>query len=411
MKHAASASTVNQQRRTALARLTALWVTISVPITSCGGGSSSASPGSGSPPPPPAGPRRITRLNTAAALSRPWGFAFLPDRRIVVTQKGGELVVLSADFRSRSNPFSGVPVVNANGQGGLLDIVLDPDYTSPGSDWVYFSYSESGTGGNGTAVTRGRLDLVNNQLLDVPRDPLLRQAPKTSGVNHYGSRLAFRPDKTLFVTLGDKQAETPAQDLTGTLGKVVRINRDGSIPADNPPMGAGARAGIWSYGHRNPQGAAMHPTSGELWISEHGPQGGDEINIALAGQNYGWPNRSYGCNYGSTNSNCLVGGGTHAPTYAEPVTWWPGPGTTPPYNSIAPSNIMFYTGSGFPEWQGNLLVGGMTDTSIWRLTLNGNTVTAREKIYDGERVRCIRQGPDGWIYFITDNGWIYRIDR
>lgn len=429
----AAASNIDLQRRKGLAKLTALWVAMAVPIASCGGGDDdptpppggpSAPPGGGSsgggsttppstPPstPPPAGPLRTTRLNTSAALASPWSFVFLPDGRVLVTEKAGQLVVLSADFKTKSNPLAGVPVVNANGQGGLLDIALDPDFTKPGSNWVYFTYAENGTGGSGTAVNRGRLDLASNQLLDVSRDPLIRQLPKTSSTNHYGSRLAFRSDKTLFVTFGEKQGETPAQDLSGTLGKVVRINRDGTIPADNPNLGAGARPGIWSYGHRNPQGAAVHPVTGELWVSEHGPQGGDEINISRAGQNYGWPNRSYGCNYGATNVDCLIGGGTHAPTYTEPVTWWPGPGNTPPYSSIAPSNIAFYTGSRFPEWQGNLLVGALANASIWRLTLDGETVTAREKIYDGERVRCIRQGPDGWIYFITDNGWLYRLDR
>lgn len=398
-----STSAVDLQRRAGLARLTALCAAISVPLVSCGGGDSSPPP-----PPPPSPTPQITRLNTTARLTGPWSFAFLPDGRVLVTLKAGQLAVLSADFRTMRTGFSGIPAVNTESQGGLLDIVLDPDYTT-GSDWVYFSYAEPDGAFLGTAVNRGRLDLVNNQLLDVSRDPLFRQAPKTGIPAHYGSRLAFGRDKTLFITLGEKQSSNLAQDLTTTLGKVVRINRDGSIPDNNPNMGAGARPGIWSYGHRNPQGAAIHPSTGELWISEHGPQGGDEINIARAGQNYGWPLRSYGCNYGDTNADCMIGGGTHAPAYTEPVTWWPGPGNTPPYNSIAPSAIAFYTGAGFPAWQGSLLVGAQAGMALWRLTLSGNTVTARERIWEGERVRCVRQGPDGWIYFITDDGWLYRI--
>jgi glucose/arabinose dehydrogenase len=401
-----SAGEVDLQRRHGLARLTALWAAATVPLVSCGGGG-----GGGGTPPPPAGPRQVTRVNTSARLTAPWSFAFLPDGRVVVTQKAGTLVVLSADFSTRSNPFSGVPTVNADSQGGLLDIVLDPDYTTPGSNWVYFSYTEPDGAYLGTAVNRGRLDLTNNQLLDVSATPLFRQFPKTGIPAHYGSRLAFRGDGTLFITLGEKQSSNLAQDLTTTLGKVVRINRDGSIPTNNPNMGAGARPGIWSTGHRNPQGAAIHPGTGELWVSEHGPQGGDEINIARAGQNYGWPVRSYGCNYGATNPDCMIGGGTHAPTYTEPVTWWPGPGNTPPYNSIAPSAMVFYSGARFTEWQGNLLVGAQADMALWRLTLSGNTVTARERIWQGERVRCVREGPDGWIYFITDDGWLYRMSR
>jgi glucose/arabinose dehydrogenase len=424
-------ATVDLQRRVSLVRLSALWAAVSVPLMSCGGGDAPAPnippgppappPGGGGggggntppppPPPPPPAPRQVTRLNTAARLSSPWSFAFLPDGRIVFTQKAGTLVVMRADFGALSSPFAGVPTVNSDSQGGLLDIVLDPDYTTPGSNWVYFSYTEPDGAFLGTAVNRGRLDLTSNQLLDVSRDPLFRQFPKTGIPAHYGSRLAFRGDGTLFITLGEKQSSNLAQDLTTTLGKVVRINRDGSIPTNNPNMGAGARPGIWSTGHRNPQGAAIHPGTGELWVSEHGPQGGDEINIARAGQNYGWPVRSYGCNYGATNPDCMIGGGTHAPTYTEPVTWWPGPGNTPPYNSIAPSAMVFYSGARFTEWQGNLLVGAQADMALWRLTLSGNTVTARERIWQGERVRCVREGPDGWIYFITDDGWLYRMSR
>ena len=261
-------------------------------------------------------------------------------------------------------------------------------------------------------MARAQLSGTTLQNLEV----IFRQSPKVSGDGHFGSRLVFRNDKTLFITLGERQQGSPAQDLSKTLGKVVRINRDGTIPADNPNLGAGALPGIWSYGHRNPQGAALHPSTGELWQSEHGPQGGDEINISRSGQNYGWPNVSYGCNYGDSypgtdNTSCRIGGtgGAHAPTYVEPLTYW-----VP--TSQAPSGLAFYTGSLMPEWQGNLFMGALAGTGVWRLTLGGNTITAREKLDFSElatRIRDIRQGPDGALYALTDGsgGRIVRIAR
>jgi aldose sugar dehydrogenase len=333
--------------------------------------------------------------------------AFLPDGRILVTLKGGSLVIVSGDGTTISAPLSGVPTVNSNGQGGLLDVAIDPDFAT--TPWVYLSYSEDGTGGSGTAVARGQLVGSTLQGTTV----IFRQSPKVGGSGHFGSRLVFRNDKTLLVTLGERQQGSPAQDLGQTLGKVVRINRDGSIPSGNPSLGAGALPGIWSYGHRNPQGAALHPTTGELWQSEHGPQGGDEINISRAGSNYGWPNVSYGCDYGdpypgTDNTSCRIGGngGVHAPTYVEPLTYW-----VP--TSQAPSGLAFYTGSMFPEWQGSLFMGALAGQALWRLTLSGNSITGREKILDpiGERVRDVSQGPDGALYLLTDSGNILRIAR
>jgi glucose/arabinose dehydrogenase len=330
----------------------------------------------------------------ASGLKNPWGMAFLPDGRVLVTQKAGELVIVSADGKTVGAPVGGVPAVNSAGQGGLLDVAIDPDFkTDP---WVYISYSEAGSGGSGTAVARGRL--VGNSLQNV--SVIFRQLPKVSGSGHYGSRFVFRPDKTLFVTLGERQKGSPAQDLASHLGKVVRINRDGSVPADNPKLGATARPEIWSYGHRNPQGAALHPNTGELWEVEHGPQGGDEIDIARAGANYGWPVRSYGCNYGDpVGDTCRIGGGTHAPEFVEPLTYW-----VP--TSIAPSGLAFYTGSMFPEWQGNLFLGSLAGQALWRVVLSGNTVVAREPLFAslGERIRNVTQGPDGALYLLTDSG-------
>ena len=397
-------------------RTTLSWLLVlagAVTATSCGGGGGSDSVAGPSPAPAPSpspapAPAPAPTLTTfTTGLASPWGMAFLPDGRILVTLKGGSLVIVNADGTTVSAPLSGVPIVNSNGQGGLLDVAIDPDFAT--TPWVYFSYSEDGAGGSGTAVARGRL--VGNALQGV--EVIFRQSPKVSGEGHYGSRLVFRGDKTLFITLGERQKFSPAQDLGQTLGKVVRINRDGSIPSGNPSLGAAALPGIWSLGHRNPQGAALHPTSGELWQSEHGPQGGDEINISRAGSNYGWPSVSYGCNYGdpypgTDNSSCRIGGngGVHAPTYVEPLTYW-----VP--TSQAPSGLAFYTGSMFPEWQGSLFMGALAGQALWRLTLSGNSITARERILDpiGERVRDVSQGPDGALYLLTDSGNILRIAR
>ena len=339
----------------------------------------------------------------ASGLKNPWGMAFLPDGRILVTQKAGELVIVSADGKAVSAPVGGVPTVNSAGQGGLLDVAIDPDFAT--EPWVYISYAEAGSGGSGTAVARGRL--AGNTLQDL--SVIFRQQPKVSGNGHFGSRFVFRPDKTLFVTLGDRQKGGPAQDLASHLGKIVRINRDGSVPADNPKFRTLGRPEIWSYGHRNPQGAALHPTSGELWDVEHGPQGGDEINIARAGANHGWPVRSYGCNYGDRVSDtCRLGGGTHAPEFVEPLTYW-----VP--TSIAPSGMAFYTGALFPEWKGNLFVGSLSGQALWRLVLDGDKVVSREPLLAslGERIRHVTQGPDGALYLLTDSasGRILRVAR
>ena len=346
-----------------------------------------------------AAPMTVT-LNSS--LVAPWGLAFFPDGRMLVTQKGGSLLILSNDGKTMLASVSGLPVVAASGQGGLLDVALDPDFNT--DPWIYWTYAEPGSGSEaglaGTAVARGRL--VGNDLQNVA--VIYRQVPKVSGAGHFGSRLAFRGDKTLFVTLGERQKGSPAQDLATTLGKVIRINRDGTIPPDNPGIG-GARPEIWSYGHRNPQGAAIRPGSGELWINEHGPQGGDELNRIIAGGNYGWPLVSYGCNYGDpVGDACRIGGGIHASTYIEPVSYW-----VP--TSIAPAGLLFYTGSGFPQWKGNAFMGALAGAALWRVVLNGNTEISRQRLFSelGERIRDVEQGPDGWIYLLTDSGKLIQI--
>jgi aldose sugar dehydrogenase len=373
-----------------------------VTAISCGGGSSSSSP--------PPSTSELKKTVLTESLVSPWGMVFLSDSRILVTQRLGTMVLLNADG---SNPIvvSGTPSVDSNGQGGLLDVALDPEFNGTSNSWVYWTYSEPGTGGSGTAVARGRLVVTELQDIEV----IFRQTPKLAGTGHYGSRLAFLPDNTLLVTLGERQHDDPsnpttdyAQNVANDLGKTIRINRDGSIPSGNPTfVGAGALPELWSIGHRNPQGAAIRPGTSELWLTEHGPQGGDELNRIVPGGNYGWPLRSYGCPYGSPiGDTCRVGGGTHAPSFIEPVAYW-----VP--TSIAPAGLMFYTGDKFPEWQGNAFLGALAGTALWRVELNGNTEATRERLLGdlGERIRDVRQGPDGWIYVLTDSGKLIRLER
>jgi aldose sugar dehydrogenase len=346
----------------------------------------------------------VTTLTTA--LRAPWSLAFMPDGRLLVTEKAGRVRRLNADGRTIEAELSGVPTVVSAGQGGLLDIVLDPDFGHNGL--LYLSYSEPGTGSEsglaGTAVARARLS--GNALQDL--QVIYRQAPKVSGSGHFGSRMVFASDGTLFISLGERQKGSPAQDLGTSLGKIVRIRPDGSIPPDNPALGAGARPEIWSYGHRNPQGIAIHPDTGELWNSEHGPQGGDELNAVQRGGNHGWPLVSYGCEYGAPVGNgCRIGGGIHAPDYVEPVAYW-----VPV--STAPGSLLFYTGSGFPEWRGNAFIGALAGQTLWRVVLDGHAEVSREEPLEGllnQRVRCVRQGPDGWIYLLTDSGQLLRVER
>ena len=347
-----------------------------------------------------------------AVLSRPWGLAFLPDGRMLVTQKEGTLVIVRADGAAVEAQVSGVPAVDSGGQGGLLDVALDPDFAT--DPWVYLSYAESGSGGSATTLARGRL--VGSALRDVA--VLWRQQPKVRGGNHYGSRIVFRTDKTLYLTLGDRGQDSPAspgsantQDAARSLGKVVRLNRDGSLPAGNPAFGSGAVPGLWSTGHRNIQGAALRPGSDELWVTEHGPRGGDELNRVLPGKNYGWPLASYGCPYSEPQSQpeCRPSGGTHAPAFEEPkATWQP--------TSIAPSGLVFYSGERWPEWRGQLFAGALAGASLWRIALDADgAVTAREEVPAvkalGKRIRDVEQGPDGWLYLLTDDGRIVRLER
>jgi aldose sugar dehydrogenase len=296
-----------------------------------------------------------------------------------------------------------VPKVDARGQGGLLDVALDPKFAD--NALVYLSYSEPGEGDergrNGTAVARGRLD--GDRLADV--QVVFRQKPKIASTSHFGSRLVFAPDGRLFVTLGERFSErNEAQNLGNHLGKVVRIESDGRAPADNPfAKTPGAAPEIWSYGHRNVQGAALHPASGQLWTSEHGPQGGDEVNVDEAGKNYGWPVITYGREY---VTGAKIGEGEQKAGMEQPVTYW--------VPSIGPSGMAFLTGERYPGWQGSLFVGALRSQALVRLALDGRKVAREERLLTTffERIRDVRQGPDGWLYLLTDNedGRVVRLE-
>ena len=346
------------------------------------------------------------RVETVASgLHHPWGLAFLPDGRMLVTERKGLLRVVTPDGEV-SGAIYGVPEVEARGQGGLLDIALDPDFAE--NRRIYLSYAEAGEGRlNGTAVARGRLEGDSAfQLKDV--EVIFRQQPKKDSHLHFGSRLVFDKDGHLFIALGERSRvgmREEAQALDSHLGKVVRIFPDGSVPEDNPFIGQdGAQPEIWSYGHRNQQGAALHPETGQLWTNEHGPRGGDELNIAHAGRNYGWPLVSHGVNYDLTP----VGTGEKsAPGIEDPIHHW-----TP---SIGVSGMAFYTADAIPGWTGNLFVGGLARPGLYRLTLDGDRVTGEERLLADlrKRIRDVRQGPDGALYLLTDapNGEILRIIR
>ena len=420
---------INRLRRPHLLLLTGLAAAL---LAACGGGggggdgaastsTTAANSAAGAAAQPasaasaPAAALKVTEV--ATGLVNAWSVAFLPDRRMLVTQRRGDLLLLSADGKT-SALVSGVPAVDNAGQGGLLDVALDPNFAS--NQRIYLSFAERdavNTALNGTAVARAELNTTTNTLANVT--VIFRQSPKVQSTAHFGSRLVFDTSGHLWVTTGDRALDTErgyAQDLMRGNGKVMRITTSGAAAPGNPTfMTPGAQPGIWSYGHRNMQGAARHPTTGELWTNEHGPQGGDEVNRTLAGRNYGWPVASYGQEYGTTTPvGMLSMAGTEQPVnFWETIdgTSWTGGQKA----SIAPSGMAFYTADQIPEWRGNLFVGALAGTALWRLVLDGNTVVSRERLYAsrGERIRDVRQGPDGWLYLLTDSasGKLLRIER
>lgn len=336
----------------------------------------------------------------ATGLVDPWAIVFLPDGRMLVTERPGRLRIVTRDGNV-SPPIAGVPEVDARNQGGLLDVVLAPDFAQ--SRVIYFTFSEPRGGGeNGTSVARARLGAGERSLENV--QVIFRQLPSWESTGHYGSRIVFDREGRLFVVLGDRQRANVrglAQDLSTHIGKVVRIGADGAAPQDNPFTGrAGARAEVWSYGHRNIQGADLHPQTGELWIVEHGPQGGDEINIARAGRNYGWPVISYGEEYSGQpiGEGIAQRGGMEQPLYYwDPV--------------IAPGDMDFYRGDLFP-WRGHLLIAGLVTEALIRLELDGERVVGEERFaLDVGRVRDLAESEDGALWVITDeeDGGVYRL--
>lgn len=332
---------------------------------------------------------RLEVRAVARGLVHPWGMAFLPDGALLITERPGRLRVVGRDG-AVSDPVSGLPEIWAGGQGGLLDIALDPDYARTGR--VFFSYSEAdATGAAGTAVASAVFDRAANALSDVT--VLFRQEPKSQGGRHFGSRLVFGTDKTLFITIGDRGERRRTQDMTINRGQVIRIARDGTIPADNPFVGVeGRRPEVWSYGHRNPQGAALHPETGALWINEHGAQGGDEVNVPEAGKNYGWPVIHYGEDYGGGE----IGESTKRDGLEQPIWYW--------VPSIAPSGMGFYTGTKVPDWTGDVFVGALRDRMLVRLDLENGRIVHEERMLQrlGSRIRAVSQGPEGDLWLLTD---------
>jgi len=325
----------------------------------------------------------------ATGLANPWAVAFLPEGRFLVTERPGRMRVVDADGRI-GPALPGVPQVAAAGQGGLLDVVLDSDFAR--NRELFFCFSEAGAGGNSTALARARLAADASRLEDVK--VVFSQKPKVASSLHFGCRIVMARDGTLFLTLGERyQRMQDAQKLDNHHGKVVRLNKDGTPAKGNPFAGTpGALPEIWSYGHRNPQGAALAP-DGTLWIHEHGPQGGDEINLPQAGKNYGWPLVTYGENYGGGK----IGEGlTQKAGMEQPLHYW--------VPSIAPSGMAFLTSDRYgPAMKGNLFVGSLKFGYLARLELAGGKVAREHKLASGERVRDVRQGPDGLLYLLTDS--------
>lgn len=333
----------------------------------------------------------------ARGLDHPWGLAFLPDGRALVTERPGRMRIVDREGRL-SLPLAGVPPVFARGQGGLLDVALDRDFVR--NHTLYFCYAEPVDGGGRTSLARARLT-EEPRLADVT--VIFRQQGPLSTGNHWGCRITPTPDGDLFLTTGDHFTHRDeAQNLRNHLGKIVRIRTDGSVPPDNPFVGRkDARPEIWSYGHRNAQGAALQPGTGRYWIHEHGARGGDEINIPQPGRNYGWPVIAYGVDY----SGAKIGVGTHRQGMEQPVHYW--------VPSIAPSGMAFYTGDRFPAWRGNMFVGALAGKMLVRLEIAGERVVKEERLLGslGERIRDVRDGPDGALWLLTDSsrGRILRV--
>lgn len=346
-----------------------------------------------------AGPVEVTQM--VDGLAYPWGMEMLPDGHLLVTLRDGEMLVIDPQNPDTRQTVANVPEVYAQGQGGLLDVALDPQFSR--NNTIYFTFSDPSPEGAGTAIASARLVRQGEPRLEDVKT-LYSMSPKTDSGRHFGSRIVIDPGGNLFFTIGDRGDRPRAQDPMDPAGSVLRIAPDGSIPADNPfADGSKARPEIWSIGHRNAQGAALHPDTGELWTLSHGARGGDEINKPEAGKNYGWPEISYGRHY----SGGKIGVGTSAPGLEQPLYYWD--------PSIAPSGLDFYTGDAIPEWKGNLFAGALKYQLLSRLVLDGDKVVEEEQLFAEEygRIREVRSFPDGALWFLTDesDGAIYRISR
>ncbi|HKQ25194.1 MAG TPA: PQQ-dependent sugar dehydrogenase [Burkholderiales bacterium] len=331
-------------------------------------------------------------------LVNPWSLAFLPDGRMLVTERPGRLRIVSKDFRLEPAAVEGLPPIVETGQGGLFDVVLHPRFAENG--WIYISYNGPGSGGWGTEMLRARLE--GNRLIDT--QVLFRLQPKTRKGQHFGGRIVFDRKGFVYLSLGERGDKERAQKLDDHAGSVIRLHDDGRVPADNPFVNRpGTRPEKFTLGNRNMQGAALHPQTGELWTHEHGPQGGDEVNVMRAGRNYGWPIITYGVNYGIGTK---IGEGTEKAGMEQPLYYW--------VPSIAPSGMTFYTGERFPNWRGNLFVGSLKFQLLARLELDGEKILKEERLIPGElgRIRDVRTGPDGNIYLLTDapDGVLARIE-
>ena len=351
----------------------------------------------------PVAAQTLRAVPVVKGLQDAWAMAFLPEGRMLITEKAGRLRLVTATGQV-SEPLAGLPAVSAGGQCGLLDVVLDPAFAS--NQRIFFTFAEpaaAGESGNSTAVGRARL--VNDKLEEVRT--IFSQKPKISSRNHCGSRIVFDRSGHLLVGLGDRfSGKDEAQNLANHIGKVIRIDADGQAPADNPFIGrAGAAPEIFSLGHRNIQGAAVNPATGEMWATEHGPQGGDEVNRVQAGRNYGWPLVTFGRNYGL---GTRIGEAGPKAGFEQPLRRW-----LP--TSVAPSGLAFLSSDRYPGWKGNLFMGTLRGQTLIRLTLDGNAVTAEERLLEnlGARIRDVRQGPDGWLYVLTDGseGRVLRLQR
>jgi aldose sugar dehydrogenase len=332
----------------------------------------------------------------AQGLNLPWSFEILPDGRFLVAERPGALRIVSSDGKI-SAPVAGVPAVHFKGQGGLLDVALAPDFATSGT--IYFSFSEPRKGGNGTALATAKLVATGSSAKLEGLKVIFHQMPTFDSDLHFGSRIAFSADGKLFMTMGERAlppAMVQSQDLNSHFGKVIRLNLDGSVPADNPFVGrADAKPEIWSYGHRNVQAATVDSATGRLWTIEHGPRGGDELNHPEPGKNYGWPVITYGINYPGDK----IGAGITQQTGMEqPVYYWD--------PVIAPSGVIAYHGAMFPQWQGSLFVGGLGSNKLVRLVMDGEKVVGEEWLLQdlAKRIRDVQQGSDGAIYVITEDG-------